>query len=406
MKATKGSVAAQVIAIAAAKGTLAEGADQAAEAAKIAKRHTLAELEDMLAKAQGGEVPSAPVTVQPAVVPLWLVPGARAFLPAIAPGVSDDARDGLPAARAEVLEVFPAEETARVRADGETEPTDVGIADLVQDQGQPLPDGLEEATDEALVGLSLRWGIYHGKAAAKRAGRENLIMHVREERAARKLAGWAWDPPGVRQGLLAIDKRPKAPAPAPAPAGNPMAGALATGAAGLLAQLGAPVVPAGLEEVAGSTETPAARAASAAKAVIEGAVTTLTQPVAVVLLASVRGGDRTEKARGTLNPDGSIDAEGNHFANPGAAHAHLGTKDDPTWSWEAWRLEDGRPIARVKVLRGGRTYDQKAAPRARTERETLQAKLDKARAEVARLEAALQALPPVAQEPAAVPATP
>lgn len=196
-KANKGSLAAKIITAMATAGTVAPDADYAAEAAKLAKRSTIAQLEAMLAEAEGR--PTDRPVENPG--PAWLVKGTRVFLHAVPPGASDEVRDGLPAQRAVVQMIVtdghadPESWTARVLVDGEVSAIDVAAADLVRDDGQAVDDGLDAADDAALWALAVRWGIYRTAGKAKKAGREAVIEAVRAERAARKLVGWMWHKP-------------------------------------------------------------------------------------------------------------------------------------------------------------------------------------------------------------------
>lgn len=75
-----------------------------------------------------------------AKAPGWMTGGARGFLPAIPPGESDDAPDGVPAAACTVQRVVEEQGVVVVLIDGDSEPTKVAIEDVEKLEGQ-LDDG-------------------------------------------------------------------------------------------------------------------------------------------------------------------------------------------------------------------------------------------------------------------------
>lgn len=75
-----------------------------------------------------------------AKAPAWMIGGARGYLPAIPPGESDDAPDGLPAAACTIQAVHEVHGLAVVLVDGDSEPQKVAFDDIEKLEGQ-LDDG-------------------------------------------------------------------------------------------------------------------------------------------------------------------------------------------------------------------------------------------------------------------------
>lgn len=75
-----------------------------------------------------------------AKAPAWMIGGARGYLPAIPPGESDYAPDGLPAAACTIQAVHEVHGLAVVLVDGDSEPQKVAFDDIEKLEGQ-LDDG-------------------------------------------------------------------------------------------------------------------------------------------------------------------------------------------------------------------------------------------------------------------------